>query len=72
METYYEINVAKYSPKKGTFVHLFATAPRSCVTLGDLDVVYREIRGRFAAPEFKITVTYWQDNGVTVEMAPKG
>lgn len=53
MQSHYEINVSLDGR------HLFATAPRSCVTKRDAQTVYRQLAKRFPESEgFAISVTF--------------
>jgi hypothetical protein len=58
MQSHYEICVSL----KGS--HLFATAPRSCVSEQDMTRALGQISRRFPEAEgFKITVTHWECRG---------
>ncbi len=59
MQSHYEINVSH----KG--IHLFATAPRSCVTTEEALRAFNEIIKRFPQEEgFQVTVTHWHVTGI--------
>lgn len=63
---YYEINVAQQTPSAlgaPGYQHFFATHERSCVSERDARRVYQEIKARFPAPEFDVTVTCWELRG---------
>jgi hypothetical protein len=63
MESHYEINVAARG-SDGRARHLFATAPRSCVTLSDMKRVRAHIESAFPASEgYEVTVTHWRCEG---------
>lgn len=59
---YYEIIVTKNG------LHLFATARRSCQTLSDMKVVYRELASRFKKEDgYQIWITRWETTGTPVD-----
>lgn len=63
MQSHYEINVSLNGH------HLFATAPRSCVTESDMKLVLAEIAPRFPAGlGFKVSVTRWECVGRDVDI----
>lgn len=54
MQSYYEINVALNGK------HLFATAPRSCITRSEYKKVLAIFKKKFPESEgYSITATYW-------------
>jgi hypothetical protein len=58
MQSHYEINVSRLaSTGRKRYVHLFATAPRSCIWIEQARDVLRELTARFPAPEFQVTCT---------------
>lgn len=59
---YYEITVTKNG------LHLFATASRSCQTLSDMKIVYRELASRFKEEDgYQILITRWETAGARVD-----
>lgn len=65
MQSHYEINVAAKRRVGGReiYVHLFATAPRSCLSVEQARAVLRELTARFPAPEFEVSCTSWVCSG---------
>lgn len=58
---YYEINVSLNG------VHFFATAPRSILTLRQLNEVYAALADRFhEADGYLLNVTYWRTEGTHI------
>src|SRR6267154_2620614 len=58
MQSNFEINVSKDGK------HLFATAPRSCLTVNDATKVYTEIKTAFPlSAGYEVTVTGWECAG---------
>jgi hypothetical protein len=60
VQNHYEINVSKGEPTVGgalRYIHLFATAERSCVGQYQLEKVYAEIKARFPSPEYRVDVS---------------
>lgn len=67
MESHFEINVALNGS------HLFATAPRSCVSERKARTVYAEIRARFPESEgYSVSVTYWEGYSQSFERKKHG
>ena len=59
---YYEIIVTKNG------LHLFATASRSCQTLSDMKIVYRELASRFKEEDgYQIMITRWETAGTQID-----
>jgi hypothetical protein len=54
---YYEINVAKRHSTLDRYIHYFATAKRSLLTLGEAEIVLAQLRAAFPAPMYKVTVS---------------
>ena len=76
---YYEINVAKKRPTihgvDGGYSHFFATDKRSCQTYDQVKEVVKTLLEKFSEPEYKISVTRWDEIGHGVDMnsfSPKG
>lgn len=74
MQSYYEINVAQLDPPApdgqayGYYRHLFATAERSATTRAQAVRVYDELRARFPAPEFVVTISRHECTDTTVHL----
>ncbi len=66
----YEINVAELLEDQATtrsrFVHLFATHPRSLTSQYETASLYDRLRERFPLPQFKITVSVWEEKGIDI------
>ena len=63
MQSYFEICVSLNGD------HLFATAPRSCVTKDQAKDVVKVLRERMPeADGFEIRVTYWDCKGKGIDM----
>ncbi len=67
MSKRYEINVAELLEdpvtKRSRFVHLFATHPRSLQSMTETFSLYARLRERFPLPQFKISVSEWEEKG---------
>lgn len=73
VQCHYEINVSKrvvdgdpVGPPpfpRQRYVHLFATAERSCVSEQAMQDVYREIAARFPWPQYHVEVTQIECSG---------
>lgn len=63
---YYEINIAKNS--KTGYYHLFATHKRSCTSIFDTKAVLSVILEKFPSPEYKVSVTKYEETGYSMDI----
>jgi hypothetical protein len=68
MESHYEINVARRVGNGTAYSHLFATAPRSCMTKESAQRVLRELQAKFPQPEYDVMLAHVNCVGHIIDM----